>query len=56
MDQQGHITDRRGLKMYEKGQNIELSDQKYLLTGGIFLSGNGGYLPPLDGKKPVSSF
>ena len=33
--------------MYEKGQKIEFLDLKYLFFGGIFLSGKGGYPPPL---------
>ena len=36
--------------MYEKRQKMELSDQKYLLCSGIFLSGIGGYPPPLTDK------
>ena len=42
MDQKGHITDQKGLKMYEKGQKMEFSDLKYLLFSGIFFSGIGG--------------
>ena len=44
MDQKGHITDQKGLKMYEKRQKMEFSDLKYLLFSGIFLSGFGGNL------------
>ena len=52
MDQKGHITDQKGLKMYEKRQKIEFSDLKRLLFSGIFLSGIGGYPPPpLNGKS-----
>ena len=46
MDQKGHITDQKGLKMYEKRQKMEFSDLKYLLFSRIFLSGIGGYPPP----------
>ena len=46
MDQKGHITDQKGLKMYEKRQKIEFSGLKCLLFSGIFLSGIGGYPPP----------
>ena len=47
MDQKGHIIDQKGLKMYEKRQKIEFLDLKNLLFSGIFLSGIGGYPPPL---------
>ena len=46
MDQQGHIIDQKGLKIYEKRQKIEFSDLKSLLFSEIFLSGIGGYPPP----------
>ena len=46
MDQKGHITDQKGLKLYETRQKMEFSDLKYLLFGGIFLSGIWGYPPP----------
>ena len=46
MDQRGHITDQKGFKIYQKRQKMELSDLKYLLFSGIFLSGIGGYPPP----------
>ena len=46
MDQKRHIIDQKGLKMYEKRQNMEFSDLEYLLFSGIFLSGIGGYPPP----------
>ena len=50
MDQKGHTIDQKGLKMCEKRQKMEFSDLKYLLFGGIFLSGIGVYpLPPLNG-------
>ena len=39
--------DQKGLKMHEKRQKIEFSNLKYLLFSGIFLSGIGGYPPPL---------
>ena len=52
MDQKGHITDKKGIKMYEKRQKMEFSDLKYLLFSGIFLSGIGGYPPlPLNGQS-----
>ena len=47
MGQKGHIMDQKGLKMHEKRQKIEFSNLKYLLFSGIFLSGIGGYRPPL---------
>ena len=44
--------DQKGLKMYEKGQNIEFLDLKSLLFSEIFLSGIWGYPPPpLNGKS-----
>ena len=46
MDQQGHIIDQKGPKMYEKRQKMEFFDPKYLLFSRIFLSGIGGYPPP----------
>ena len=46
MDQRGHITDQKGFKIYQKRQKMELSDLKYLLISGIFLSGIGRYPPP----------
>ena len=39
--------DQKGLKMYKKKQKMELLDLKYLLFSGFFLSGIGGYPPPL---------
>ena len=42
---------QKGLKMYEKRQKIEFLDLKNLLFSGIFLSGIGGYPPPLNGKS-----
>ena len=57
MDQKGHIIDQKGLKMYEKKkQKMEVLDLKYLLFSRIFLSGIGGYPPPLNGQNPPSSF
>ena len=54
MDQKGHITDQKGLKMYEKRQKMEFSDLKYLLFSRIFLSGIGGYTPsPLTENHPA---
>ena len=41
MDQNGHITDQKGLKMYEKRQKMEFTDLKILLFCGIW-----GYPPP----------
>ena len=46
MDQKGHTIDQKGLRMYEKRQEIKFSDLKNLLFSGIFLSGIGGYPPP----------
>ena len=52
MGQKGYIMDQKGLKMHEKMQcKIEFSKLKYLLFSGIFLSGIGGYPPPLNGKS-----
>ena len=56
MDRKGHITYKKGLKMYEKRQKIEFLDQKSLLFSGIFLSGIGGYpapSPPLTENHPA---
>ena len=39
MDQKGHITDQKGLEMYEERQKMEFVDLKYLLFSGIFLNG-----------------
>ena len=56
MDQEGHIIDQKGLKMYEKKQEMEVLDLKYLFSriflsgiflSGIFLSRIGVYPPPL---------
>ena len=47
MGQKGHIMNQKGLKMYEKRLEKEFLDQKSLLFSGIFLSGMGGYPPPL---------
>ena len=41
-------------KMHEKRQKIEFLNLKYLLFSGIFLSGIGGYTPPLNGKSLCS--
>ena len=51
MDQKGHITDQKGIKMYEKRQKMKFSDLKYLPFRGIFLSGIGGYPPPPHNGK-----
>ena len=52
MDQKGHVTDQKGLKMNEKRQKMEFLGPKYLLFSRIFLSGFGGYPPPpLNGKS-----
>ena len=51
MDQRGHITDQKGLKMYEKRQKMEFSDPKYRLFSRIFLSVFGGYPPPPLNRK-----
>ena len=53
MDQKGHITDQKGLKLYETRQKMEFSDLKYLLFSGIFLSGIGGYPPPPLNEKSL---
>ena len=62
MDQKGHITDQKGLKMYEKRQKMEFLNLKYLLPP---LKGNHpaqkpsaerGYSPPFNGKNQLSSF
>ena len=55
MDQKGHITDQKGLKMYEKRQKMEFLDLKYLLFSGIFLSGIGGY-PQRPKKTELSGW
>ena len=47
MGQKYHIMVQKGLKMHEKRQKMEYLDQKNLLFGGFFLSGMGGYPPPL---------
>ena len=53
MDEKGHKIDQKGLKMYEKRQELEFSELKYLLFSEIFLSGIGGGtpLPTLRGKS-----
>ena len=56
MDQNGHIRDQKGLKNCEKRQKMEFLDLKYLLFSGVFISGKGGYPPPLNGQNPLSSF
>ena len=47
MDQKDHIIDQKGLKMYEKHGFF---GPKKPVFNGIFLSGNGGFPPPLNGK------
>ena len=47
MGQKAHTMVQTGLKMHEKRQKLEFLDLKNLLFGGIFLSGIGGYAPPL---------
>ena len=48
MDQKGHITDQKGLKMYEKkGKEMEFLDLKYLFLAKFSLAELGGTpLPP----------
>ena len=53
MGQKGHIMVQKGLKMHEKRQKIEFLDLKNLLFNGIFLSGIGGYPPPLTKNHPA---
>ena len=54
MDQKGHITDQKGLKMYEKRQKMEFSDLKYLLFRKFSLAEFGGSpLPPLKENHPA---
>ena len=48
--------DQKGLKMHEKRQKLEFLDLKNLLFRGIFLSGFGGYSPPLNGQNPLKRF
>ena len=50
MGQKGHIMVQKGLKMHKKSQKIEFLDLKKMLFIGIFLSGIGGYPPPLTDK------
>ena len=50
MGQKGNIIDQERLKMHEKRQKIVFSDLKDLLFSRIFLSGIGGYPPPLTDK------
>ena len=54
MGQKGPIIVQKGLKMHEKRQKIEFLDLKNLLFSGIFLSGIGGYPPPLNGQSLCS--
>ena len=51
MGQKGYIMVQKGLKMHKKRQKIEFLDLKKLLFSVIFLSGFGGYSPPLNGKS-----
>ena len=70
MDQKGHLIDQKGLKMYEKRQKIEFSDQKNLFLAELGvppsplteihpaqkpLTERGG-TPPLNGKNPLKRF
>ena len=50
MDNRDHIIDQKGLRMYEKGQQIEFLDLKYLLFSGI-----RGNPPPLLNRKSFYS-
>ena len=47
MGLKGYIMDQKGLKMHGKRQKIEFLDLKKPAFSGIFLSGIGGYPPPL---------
>ena len=49
MAQKGHIIVQKGLKMHKKSKKKFL-DLKNLLFSRIFLSGIGGYPPPLTDK------
>ena len=51
MGQKGHIMVQKGLKMHKKGQKIEFLDLKKGKKEDFFLSGIGGYPPPLNGKS-----
>ena len=51
MGPKGHKIVQKGLKLHEKRQKIEFLD---LLFSGIFLSGIGGYPPPLNGQSLCS--
>ena len=50
MGQKGHIMVQIGLKMHEKKAKNKVFGPKNLLFSGIFLSGIGGYPPPLTDK------
>ena len=54
MGQKGHIIVQKRLKMHEKRQIIEFLDLKNLRFSGNFLSGIGGYPPPLNGQSLCS--
>ena len=47
MGQKGHIMVQKGLKMHKKRQKIEFLDLKKGKKEDFFLSGIGGYPPPL---------
>ena len=51
MCQKIHILVQKVLQMHEKMQKIELSNLKYLLFSGTFLSGIWGTPSPLNGKS-----
>ena len=55
MGQKGHVIYKKRLKCKKKRQKIEFLCLEYLLSDGIFLSGNGGS-PPLLTKKSAKYF
>ena len=55
MDQKGHKVDQKGLTVYEKRQNIEFLDLKYLFLAEFSLAELRVPPPPLR-KNPLSSF
>ena len=50
MGQKGHIVVQKGLKMHKK------KGKKRGKKEDFFLSGKGGYPPPLNGQNPVKRF
>ena len=49
MGQKGYIMVQKGLKMHKKGKNRVFGPKKKV----FFLSGKGGYPPPLNGRIPL---